>query len=511
MTLTISTPLYYVNDKPHLGSTYTTIACDAIARYYRLEGESVLFITGVDEHGQKIQQTAQLKNIDPKEHCDLVVTQYLELWNLLDIKFDRFIRTTSSKHKKFVETFYKKVKESGDIKQGKQQGWYCVGCEEYKDIPKTSEAPICAIHQKKLEWRDEDNLFFCLTNYQEQIMALVQDNSFIRPSTRRNEIINFVSSGLRDFSISRQNVDWAITVPDDNSQTLYVWFDALLGYLSALYPDENNIDLASLDNLGWPAHVHVIGKDILRFHAVYWPAMLLSAGLKLPKQVFGHGFLTREGQKMGKSLGNVLDPKDLLMKYDRDCIRWYLLSDIKFGSDGDFQESRFIDLINNDLANTIGNLLNRTSTMSRKWFNNKIPFIEKDNSDGSSISEYTSNIITIVKQAYLNYDFKLVCESIIKLASQANTYLNDNQPWTMVKQSDNLRDVSTIIYNVLETSRIIGFLLLPIIPDIGSKIIYQLGYNEIPNTWNEELSWGVLKPGSNLPKPHPVISKLERE
>ncbi|ABX08828.1 methionine--tRNA ligase [Prochlorococcus marinus] len=508
MNITITTPLYYVNDKPHLGSTYTTIACDAYSRFQRLQGNTVEFVTGVDEHGQKIQRTAQSHQITPQVHCDKISLNYKELWKKWDITYTSFIRTTSPSHQELVNQFFDKVVKSGDILLGNQQGWYCVGCEEYKDDPPDSKSPCCPIHLKPLEWRDEENLFFALSKYQSKIESLVAQPSFIQPLSRRNEILNFVSKGLRDFSISRKNVEWGIPVPGYKGHTFYVWFDALLGYLSSLLPMQNKINLADLSHYGWPASVHVIGKDILRFHAIYWPAMLMSAGLELPKKVFGHGFLTREGQKMGKSLGNILDPELLLEQYGKDPIRWYLLSDIRFGQDGDFQQKRFQDLVNNDLANTIGNLLNRTSTMSRKWFDNGTPDFDI-NLEDSNLKLLAQESITSSLLAYEEFDFKTVCETVIKLATESNVYLNNTQPWTLIKEPSNKELVGYYLYNVLESCRIIGLLLLPIIPDTGSSILNQLGYTEQIDNWSDHIKWGVLSKGSILPKPTPISKKIE--
>ncbi|MFM2158235.1 MAG: hypothetical protein RLZZ124_709, partial [Cyanobacteriota bacterium] len=346
MTTTLTTPLYYVNDRPHLGSAYTTLACDALARFRRLRGEPVLFITGCDEHGQKIQRTAEAAGLSPQAHCDTVSAQYRELWQRWQISHDRLIRTTDPRHRRIVEQFFARVEARGDIVEGRQQGWYCVACEEFKDDPHEAQDPECPIHRRPLEWRDEVNLFFRLSRYQAEIEALIARPGFIRPASRRNEVENFVKQGLRDFSISRVNLPWGIPVPGHEGHTFYVWFDALLGYITALLEESDAADLDTALQRGWPATVHVIGKDILRFHAVYWPAMLLSAGLELPGGVFGHGFLTREGQKMGKSLGNVLDPASLLERCGRDALRWYLLRDIPFGEDGDFQQQRFSDLVN---------------------------------------------------------------------------------------------------------------------------------------------------------------------
>ena len=509
MPFTITTPLYYVNDKPHLGSLYTTLICDAIARYKRLIGEDVIFITGVDEHGLKIQRTAEENNILPQDHCNEVSNQFINNWRDWDISFDKYIRTSSSHHESFVKDFYYKVKKSDDIYIGVQKGWYCVGCEEFKDNPENNPNLKCSIHKKNLEWKNEENLFFRLSKYQLEIEELIKRPDFIEPKERRNEIINFVSSGLNDFSISRTNLNWGIKVPDKKDHTFYVWFDALLGYISAISLN-GDIDSTNMSiSIGWPANLHIIGKDILRFHAVYWPAMLISAGMSPPKKVFGHGFLTREGQKMGKSLGNVLDPSQLLNKYGRDPIRWYLLKDISLGSDGDFQNKRFVDIVNNDLANTIGNLLNRSISMSRKWFNNKTPsFTIKDDNNISNLSRETiKNYIDF----YDNYKLDLASNEILKFAININLYLNEKEPWTLIKDKQNFDDVQLIIYNVLESTRIIGFLLQPLLPELSNKILFQLDQLNINNIWLEKLQWGLLPQGYELKEPKPIINKFEYE
>tara|TARA_S200000501_G_scaffold318592_1_gene312464 strand:- start:939 stop:2474 length:1536 start_codon:yes stop_codon:yes gene_type:complete len=511
MSFVITTPLYYVNDKPHLGSIYTTLICDSIARYKRLSGEKVIFITGVDEHGLKIQRTAITNGVDPQTHCDEISNIFIQNWKDWDITYNKFIRTSSNKHESIVNDFYSRVMKSDDIYMGVQKGWYCVGCEEFKDNQDNSPTRKCPIHQKNLEWKNEENLFFKLSKYQSQIEDLINEPSFIQPNERRNEIINFVSKGLKDFSISRTNVSWGISVPDRPNHTFYVWFDALLGYVSAISHDMNNSSLKESINNGWPADIHFIGKDILRFHAVYWPAMLLSAGMKVPKKVFGHGFLTREGQKMGKSLGNVLDPNLLLTKYGKEAVRWYLLKDISLGSDGDFQNKRFVDIINNDLANTIGNLLNRTISMSRKWFDNRVPNVEKLNKD-ITLELYSKEAIKNYINHFNSYELDLASKIILDYAISTNLYLNEKQPWILIKDEKNIPFVSNIIYNVLESTRILGLLLLPILPNLSSKIDTQLGsLYEKRKSWNEQLLWGLLQPNSYLPAPYPIIEKLEYE
>ena len=508
MKYTITTPLYYVNDQPHLGSSYTTIACDAIARFHRLEGNTVLFLTGVDEHGQKIERTAENKNLEPQQHCDDITEKYIYLWGKLNISYDRFVRTTSYEHTLLVHQFYARVLESDDVYMGRQSGWYCVGCEEYKDVEDNNKNPICSIHKKELEWRDEENLFFKLSKYQDEIEKLIHKDGFISPKSRKNEIINFVSKGLKDFSISRVNLKWGISVPGNKDHTFYVWFDALLGYVSGSLRVQNSPELTEDSLCNWPVNIHVIGKDILRFHAVYWPAMLISAGMKTPQSVFGHGFLTREGQKMGKSLGNVLNPIELLEYGGIDAMRWYLLRDIEFGEDGDFKMKRFVDIVNSDLCNTIGNLLNRTITMSRKWFNDNIPI------DNTSLPESVLKVQSEIKiieymESFKNNNFKNSANAIIELANSANLFLNDREPWKLIKDQSNRIIVANDIYSVLESCRIIGVLLNPLVPDLSHRILNQLSIDSSCISFDNSLKWGLLNPHISLQKPNPVMDKID--
>ncbi|MCP9774557.1 methionine--tRNA ligase [Cyanobium sp. WAJ14-Wanaka] len=528
MSFTLTTPLYYVNDRAHLGSAYTTLACDAIARYQRLKGEDVTFITGCDEHGQKIQRTAEAAGLTPKAHCDLVSSGYRDLWERWQISNDRFVRTTDQVHRSVVEQFFARVEANGDVIEGRQQGWYCVACEEFKDDPAEAPEPNCTIHQKPLEWRDELNLFFRLSRYQQQIEELVAKPGFIAPASRRKEIQNFVAQGLRDFSISRVNLPWGIPVPGHGGHTFYVWFDALLGYLTALSAPGETPCLEQVIDHGWPAQLHVIGKDILRFHAVYWPAMLLSAGLLIPEKVFGHGFLTREGQKMGKSLGNVLDPEVLLERCGRDALRWYLLRDIPFGDDGDFQQQRLTDLVNNDLANTIGNLLNRTTSMARRWFADGVPpaVTARQENHPLAISALAAGVT--VGAALDDLDFRRAAEAILQLATAANGYLNEQAPWKLMKQPGQEAQVGDDLYAVLEATRWVAVLLAPLLPEMSERMLLQLGQSPFGSgpvssaaagpiaskgspAWIAAQRWGLLQPQLTLVEPQPVMQRLELE
>jgi len=509
MTFTLTTPLYYVNDRPHIGSVYTTLAVDTLARFKRLRGEKVMFITGCDEHGQKIQRTAELAGLEPQQHCDNVSAAYAATWAAWGISNNRFIRTTDPRHRQVVAQFFERVQANGDIVEGRQQGWYCVACEEYKDDPASATAPDCPIHQRPLEWRDESNLFFRLSRYQSRIESLITKTDFIRPASRRNEVENFVQGGLKDFSISRLNLPWGIPVPGHGEHTFYVWFDALLGYVTALLDADDPADLDTALARGWPAQLHVIGKDILRFHAVYWPAMCMSAGIEPPQAVFGHGFLTREGQKMGKSLGNTLDPQRLLDSCGADALRWYLLRDIQFGDDGDIQQQRLVDLVNNDLANTIGNLLNRTIAMARKWFDG-VPKPLQIPDDQHPLALAAALVISQLDDHYGQLAFQKAAQDVLQLAISANGYLSEQAPWSAIKKPDQQEQVAQDIYAVLETSRLVGVLLAALLPDLSSRLLAQLGLAPC-SAWQGQLQWGLLNPGQPLAEPSPILARLELE
>lgn len=516
----LTTPLYYVNDIPHIGSAYTTMVADAIARFKRLQGYSVLFVTGTDEHGQKIQRTAEAKGLDPQEHCDRVAASFEALWHKLDIQYDRFSRTSAERHHAIVKDFFQRVWDAGDIYLDRQQGWYCVACEEFKEKRELLAGGECPIHTNlKAEWRDEENYFFRLSKYQEQLEALYERQpEFIQPESRRNEVINFVKQGLQDFSISRVNLDWGFPVPTDPNHTIYVWFDALLGYVTALLDPQQKPTLENALSQWWPIDLHLIGKDILRFHAVYWPAMLLSANLPLPDRVFGHGFLTKDGQKMGKSLGNTLDPFDLVNRYGSDAVRYYFLKEIELGKDGDFNETRFINILNADLANDLGNLLNRTLGMVQKYCQGSISSLTAaDIPDDNPLKMIGTGLGDRVTQAYEKLRFDRGCEEIFTLIRASNKFIDESAPWSLFKQGQQLL-VERILYSVLESVRVSAYFLSPIIPNLSSDIYQQLGFeinfNEKTSTDSTEAfqrhtSWGNLYANQNLNKPRPIFSKLE--
>ncbi|MGB7417060.1 MAG: methionine--tRNA ligase [Thermosynechococcaceae cyanobacterium] len=511
----LTTPLYYVNALPHIGSAYTTMAADAIARWQRLQGLDVLMITGTDEHGQKIQRTAEQHGKSPQAHCDHIVTGFVDLWDQLQIQYQRFSRTTSPRHAAIVAEFFNKVWDQGDIYLGQQKGWYCVGCEEFKEERDLLPEKYCPIHSNQVvEWRDEQNYFFRLSKYQQRLLDFYdQHPDFIQPESRRNEVLSFVNQGLQDFSISRVNLDWGFPVPTDPNHTLYVWFDALLGYITALLDPKDEPTLANALKQWWPINVHLIGKDILRFHAVYWPAMLMSAELPLPGKVFGHGFLTKDGQKMGKSLGNALDPVALVNQYGADAVRYYFLKSIEFGRDGDFNEERFINVLNADLANDLGNLLNRTLNMLVKYCDSQVPEVDQDLLLAKfELVQMAHTAGDRAAAAYENLDFSTACEIALSLVQTGNKFISEQAPWSLHKQGEH-ELVQQTLYTVLESVRLSVYILSPVVPSLSTRVYQQLGFeidfNDLSDLkTTEHRHWGILPFHQLIECPQPVFQKL---
>ncbi|KAI3897869.1 hypothetical protein MKX03_007087 [Papaver bracteatum] len=509
----LTTPLYYVNAPPHMGSAYTTIAADAIARFQRLLGKKVIFITGTDEHGEKIATAAAASGSSPIEHCNNISQAYKFLWKDLDIAYDKFIRTTDSSHEEIVKEFYARVLASGDIYRADYEGLYCVGCEEYKDEKELLENNCCPMHLKPCEARKEDNYFFALSKYQKSLEEVLAHNpDFVQPSYRLNEVQSWVKSGLRDFSISRASVDWGIPVPTDEKQTIYVWFDALLGYVSALSQEEEKPTLQHAISSGWPASLHLIGKDILRFHAVYWPAMLMSAGLSLPKMVFGHGFLTKDGMKMGKSLGNTLEPKDLVLRFGSDAVRYFFLREVELGNDGDYSEERFINIVNAHLANTIGNLLNRTLGLLKKNCNSTLIVDSVTAAEGTALKDTVEKLVGTAKDHYENLSLSLACEAVLEIGNAGNLYMDERAPWSLFKKGGDASEAAAKdLVVILEVVRIIAVALAPVTPSLCSRIYSQLGYSNDQFeaiTWNET-RWGGLKGGQVMAQAIPIFARIE--
>ena len=483
----ITSPLYYVNDLPHIGSAYTTIACDCIARYKRLQGFDVCFLTGTDEHGQKIFKAAKEKNMQPQEHCDFISNKFIELWQLLNIKFDKFSRTTSKKHDIIVQEFFKTVLKTGDIYESDYEGLYCEGCEDFKTEKELLEGNLCPVHKLKVQDYKEKNYFFALSKYQDKLTKFLDENpGFIQPQYRKNEVLGWIKEGLKDFPISRQSVTWGIPIPDDTKQTIYVWFDALLGYISGLLNENETSDLGNALKSFWPPSVHIIGKDILRFHAVYWPCMLMSAKLPLPIKVFGHGFLTKDGEKMGKTTGNIINPYELINEFGTDAVRFYFLREIIFGRDGDFTRENFINRINSDLANNLGNLLNRSTNLVIKNFNGEVSNEGKIN-DFLGLNDKLNLTIENYKKHMDNLELKDALDAVWQLVDSTNKAFNDKQPWKLIKNNE-LNLAKGCLYETLEILRNISILINPFIPETSLKIYKQLGYDRL----NEYKEWENL-------------------
>ncbi|XP_019441623.1 PREDICTED: methionine--tRNA ligase, chloroplastic/mitochondrial [Lupinus angustifolius] len=511
----LTTPLYYVNAPPHMGSAYTTIAADAIARFQRLLGKKVIFITGTDEHGEKIATAAMAQGSNPHDHCNLISQAYRTLWKDLDISYDKFIRTTDSKHEAIVKEFYLRVLANGDIYRADYEGLYCVNCEEYKDEKELLDNNKCPVHLKPCVSRKEDNYFFALSKYQKSLEETLNKNpNFVQPSYRLNEVQSWIKSGLRDFSISRASVDWGIPIPNDKTQTIYVWFDALLGYISALSDDQEQPGLQGAVSSGWPAALHLIGKDILRFHAVYWPAMLMSAGLSLPNMVFGHGFLTKDGMKMGKSLGNTLEPNDLVQKFGTDAVRYFFLREVEFGNDGDYSEERFINIVNAHLANTIGNLLNRTLGLLKKNCQSTLVVDSTTAAEGNELKDNVEKLVDKARIHYENLSLSSACETVMEIGNAGNLYMDEHAPWSLFKQGGTASEAAAKdLVIILETVRIIAIALFPVTPSLSWRMYEQLGYSRDQfdaTTWRDT-EWGGLKGGQVMAQPKPIFAKIENQ
>ncbi len=467
----ITTPIYYVNDNPHIGHAYTSIVCDVLSRYYKMtKNTSVKFLTGTDEHGQKVENAAKINDKKPQEFVDLVSKNFKNLTEILNISNSDFIRTTELRHKKTVKLVWNKLVERKQIYLGKYEGWYSIKDEAFyqeKELIKV-DGKFQTQDGTKVEWLKEESYFFKLSNWQNKLLEFYDKNiNFIKPSSRRNEVISFVKNGLRDLSVSRTSFNWGIKVPNHSSHVIYVWIDALTNYLSAInYPESfENEDY-------WRNSIHIIGKDILKFHAIYWPAILMAADLTPPKQIFAHGWWTNEGKKISKSLNNSIDPLRLIDKYGLDQLRYFLLREVTLGQDGDFSEKSFIKRINSDLANNLGNLIQRTLKLLEKHFDNIIPLKISELKNVKILLD-TYKLVTTVQPKIENFEYNKALESIFNHIDQLNQFIDNEKPWESIKKND-LSKASETLSTLIECFRVIAVILIPFIPDSAKKILDTL-------------------------------------
>lgn len=495
----ITTPIYYTNGDPHIGSAYPTIACDVLARYHRLKGDDVWFLTGADEHGAKMAETAEKAGKTPQEYCDVTAAKFMECWDELNISNNDFIRTTSERHKASVQKLLQKLKDVDAIYEGQYEGFYCQGCEAFVTERDLVDGK-CPIHLVEPQLISEKNYFFNLKKYLPELEKLIDTGEIkILPASKKKEVLGLFKQEINDFSVSRQNLKWGIPLPWDKNQVTYVWADALSNYITALgYGTEDESQLEKF----WPANVHVVGKDIIKFHCIFWPAMLLAAGLPVPQAIYAHGFFTVDGQKMGKSLGNVIDPFNLIKELGVDATRYLLLSQFPFGQDGDIKASQFVIQYNSDLANGVGNFSSRVTAMAEKYFAGVVPARDTE------LKAEVEKIWAEYESALDGFQVDGAIEAIKKLQSLGDGYVEKNKPWELAKTNE--ARLQEVIYNLLELLRHLGVALWPVMPETSEKILTALGQSNFTSQNFALLKvWGLLEPASKVSKNEALFPRIQ--